>query len=234
MLYSLFCDESCHLEHDRQRSMTLGAVYCPTSFVHEANIAIRRIKAEHGFNPEAEVKWTKVSAAGASLYTTLLEYFFAQDELHFRALVIPDKSKLHHEIFEQTHDEWYYKMYFEMLKAVLSPVDCYRIYLDIKDTRSASRVAKLREVLCNNMYDFSSSIIDRVQTVRSNEVELLQLTDLMIGALSYIHRGLSGNKGKQDLIGLIQERTQLNLMRSTLPRASKFNLFIWQPRGTDQ
>lgn len=234
MLYSVFCDESCHLEHDRQRSMTLGTVYCPTSSVHEANIAVRRIKAEHGFNPEAEVKWTKVSAAGVPLYAALLEYFFAQDELHFRALVIPDKSKLHHEIFGQTHDEWYYKMYFEMLKAILSPVDRYRVYLDIKDTRGASRVAKLWEVLCNNMYDFSSSIIERVQTVRSDEVELLQLTDLMIGALSYTHRGLSGNKGKQDLIGLIRERTRLNLMQSTLPRANKFNLFIWQPQAVDQ
>jgi len=234
MLYSVFCDESCHLEHDRQRSMTLGTVYCPTSYVREASIAVRRIKAEHGFNPEAEVKWTKVSVAGVPLYAALLEYFFARDELHFRALVIPDKSKLHHESFGQTHDEWYYKMYFEMLKAILSPVDRYRVYLDIKDTRSASRVAKLQEVLCNNMYDFSSSIIERVQTVRSDEVELLQLTDLMIGALSYTHRGLSGNKGKQDLISLIRERTRLNLMQSTLPRVNKFNLFIWQPQTVDQ
>jgi len=214
--------------------MTLGTVYCPTSSVHEANVAIRRIKAEHAFNREAEVKWTKVSAAGVPLYAALLEYFFAQDELHFRALVIPDKSKLHHESFGQTHDEWYYKMYFEMLKAILSPVDRYRVYLDIKDTRGANRVAKLQEVLCNNMYDFSSSIIERVQTVRSDEVELLQLTDLMIGALSYAHRGLSGNKGKQDLIDLIRERTRLNLMQSTLPRANKFNLFIWQPQAVDQ
>lgn len=234
VVYSVFCDESCHLEHDQQRSMTLGAVYCPTSFVHGANTAIRQIKAEHGFNPKAEVKWTKVSPAGVPLYDALLEYFFAQDELHFRGLVVPDKSRLNHENFGQTHDEWYYKMYFEMLKAVLSPADRYRIYPDIKDTRSANRVAKLQQVLCNNMYDFSSSIIQRIQTVRSDEVELLQLTDLMIGALSYVHRGLLGNKGKQDLVALIRKRTRLNLIQSTLPRANKFNLFIWQPQVVGQ
>lgn len=210
--------------------MTLGAIYCPTSSVHEINAAVRQIKAEHSFNPRAEVKWTKVSAAGVPLYSALLEYFFAQDELHFRGLVIPDKSKLRHESFGQTHDEWYYKMYFEMLKAVLSPADCYRIYLDVKDTRSANRVAKLQQVLSNSMYDFSSSIIERVQTVRSDEVELLQLADLMIGALSYTHRGLMGNKGKEKAIDLIKARTHLNLMQSTLPRANKFNLFVWQPQ----
>jgi hypothetical protein len=231
MLYSVFCDESCHLEHDQQRSMTLGAIYCPTSFVHEANTTVRQIKAEHGFNPRAEVKWIKVSAGGVPLYSALLEYFFAHDELHFRGLVIPDKSKLDHEGFGQTHDEWYYKMYFEMLKAVLSPVDRYRIYVDIKDTRSANRVAKLQQVLCNNMYDFSFSIIERIQTVRSDEVELLQLTDLLIGALSYAHRGLLGNKGKQDLIDLIRRQARLNLMQSTLPRANKFNLFVWQAQA---
>jgi hypothetical protein len=214
--------------------MTLGAVYCPTSFVHEANAAMRQIKSEHRFNPRAEVKWTKVSPAGLPLYSALLEYFLARNELHFRGLVIPDKSKLNHEHFGQTHDQWYYKMYFEMLKAVLSPADQYRIYLDIKDTRSASRVAKLQEVLCNNMGDFSSLVIERIQTVRSDEVDLLQLTDLIIGALSYKHRGLSGSKGKSELVRLIVEQTHLNLMRSSLPRANKFNILIWQPQEVDK
>ena len=27
--YNVYCDESCHLEHDRQSIMVLGAVWCP-------------------------------------------------------------------------------------------------------------------------------------------------------------------------------------------------------------
>lgn len=29
MLYTVFCDESCHLQKDRSPVMVLGAMYCP-------------------------------------------------------------------------------------------------------------------------------------------------------------------------------------------------------------
>jgi hypothetical protein len=122
------------------------------------------------------------------------------DDLHFRGLVVPDKSKLRHEVFLQSHDDWYYKMYFEMLKLILNPKAHYRIYLDMKDTRGGAKVEKLHEVLANNMYDFSRKIIERVQIVRSHEVELLQMADLLIGAVSYANRELSTNAAKVDLV----------------------------------
>ena len=28
-IYNVYYDESCHLEHDRQKAMVLGAVWCP-------------------------------------------------------------------------------------------------------------------------------------------------------------------------------------------------------------
>ena len=36
-------------------------------------------------------------------------------------LVVPDKSELAHEQYNQTHDEFYYKMYFDMLKVIFEP-----------------------------------------------------------------------------------------------------------------
>ena len=27
--FNVYCDESCHLEHDRQKVMILGATWCP-------------------------------------------------------------------------------------------------------------------------------------------------------------------------------------------------------------
>lgn len=29
MKYNVYCDESCHLEHDNSSVMILGAMYCP-------------------------------------------------------------------------------------------------------------------------------------------------------------------------------------------------------------
>jgi len=195
--------------------------------VRDISIRIREIKGLHNMRAGFEIKWTKVSPAKTDFYLDIVDYFFSERNLYFRGLIVPDKSRLQHEIYSQTHDEWYYKMYFDMLKVILSPEARYRIYLDIKDTRSAIKIAKLHNVLSNNLYDFSRNIIERVQTVRSHEVEILQLTDLLIGAISYINRGLSTSIAKQALIKRIQERSHYSLTLTTLLRENKFNLFRW-------
>jgi len=225
--YNIYCDESCHLEHDYQAVMVLGAIWCPLEIVKEANSAIREVKHKHGLSSSFEIKWIKVSPAKQAFYIELVDYFFNNNDLHFRALTVPDKSKLQHELYGQDHDTWYYKMYFDMLKVILEPDARYRIYLDIKDTRSAGKMAKLHDVLCNNMYDFQRQIIERVQTVRSHEIELLQLADLLIGAISYINRNLTTNSAKVALVEKIRERSGYSLVKTNLLREDKLNLFVW-------
>ena len=226
--FNVYCDESCHLERDHQQAMVLGAVWCPLEKTREIAVRLREIKKSHGLSADFEIKWTKVSPGRLSFYLHALDYFFDDDDLHFRALLVPDKGHLRHEAFGQTHDDWYYKMYFDMLKVILSPHARYRIYLDIKDTRSGSKITRLHEVLCNNMYDFSREIIQRVQTVQSHEVELLQLADLLIGTISYANRGLSGSLAKLALVERMKERSGYSLTRTTLLREDKVNLFSWQ------
>ena len=227
-IFNVYCDESCHLENDHQKVMVLGAVWCPLEKSHEIMVRLREIKQKHGLKPEFEVKWSKVSPAKKGLYLAFVDYFFDDDDLHFRAL-IAQKTSLRHDTFGQSHDDWYYKMYFDMLKIILSPDSHYRIYLDIKDSRGGAKVAMLHEVLCNNIYDFSRAIIERVQIIRSHETEILQLADLLTGAISYANRGLSDNVGKVALIKRIRERSYYSLTRTTLYRENKVNLFRWSP-----
>lgn len=225
--FNIYCDESCHLENDQQKIMVLGAVWCPLEKAHDISLRIREIKIHHGLKPGFEIKWTKVSPAKTRFYLDLLDYFFDNIDLHFRTLIVSDKSKLCHDAFCQSHDDWYYKMYFEMLKIILSPDSNYRIYLDYKDTRGAVKVRKLHDVLCNNLYDFSRDIIERVQIVRSHEIEILQIADLLIGAISYTNRGLSGNEAKNLLVDRARKRSRYSLTRTTLLRENKFNIFVW-------
>lgn len=227
-VFNVYCDESCHLEHDHQKAMVLGAVWCPADKRAEIARRVREIKVRHGLAPEFEIKWTKVGPAKLAFYMDCVDYFFDDDDLHFRGLVVPDKSVLDHDGFEQDHDTWYYKMYFTMLKAIFDPAEQYRVYIDIKDTLGHQRVAKLHDVLCHNAYDFSRRMVARVQRVHSHEVEQLQLADLLIGALSYAHRGLTGSAAKQALIERIRQRSGYSLTRTTLQRESKFNLLIWK------
>jgi len=208
--------------------MVLGAVWCPLEKRVEISKRIKEIKARHGLSDSFEIKWSKVSPAKKEFYLDVLDYFFDDDDLHFRALVIPDKTLLRHDAFGQDHDTFYYKMFFTLLKVLFTPSNRYRTYLDIKDTRSAVTIDKLQDVLCNNMYDFSRQIIERVQTVRSHEVPILQLADMLIGIVSYANRGLKGNRGKEALVTRMQMRSGYTLCRTTLLREDKVNLFIWQ------
>jgi hypothetical protein len=228
--FNIYCDESCHLEHDHQRVMVLGAVACPVEKTREIAARIRELKVQHHLPAEFEIKWSKVSNGRLDFYLSVLDYFFDDDDLSFRALVVPDKSVLDHERFGQTHDDFYYKMYFDMLKVLLDPACRYNVYLDIKDTRSNAKTQHLHEVLANNAYDFQRQIVQRIDLVRSEHVQQVQLADLLIGGLSYLHRGLSSNRAKSGLVARMQERSRYSLRKSTLLRERKVNLFVWRPR----
>jgi len=226
--FNVYCDESCHIEHDHQPAMVLGAIWCPREKVREICVRIRDIKGRHCLARDFEIKWTKVSPAAIRFYLDVVDYFFDDDDLHFRALVVPDKTLLRHEDFGQSHDEWYYKMYFDMLKVILKPHALYSIYLDIKDSCGGRKVARLHEVLCNSILDFSRDIVENIQIVRSDEVEIIQMADLLIGAVSYTNRRLSTSTAKLALVARMRERSGYRLTRSTLFREDKINIFIWR------
>lgn len=225
---NIYCDESSHLEHDGIGSMVLGAVYCPKDICRVLSTELRNIKEYHGLSRSFETKWTKVSKSKQDYYLDVLDYFFTVPELRFRGLLVPDKSKLRHEAFDQDHSKWYFKMFFYLLKVIVNPQEQFNIFLDIKDTRSQERVEKLGEVLSNDMLDFQRAGILNIQTVRSHEVEIMQITDLIIGAIGYANRDLSSNLGKVRLVEELQGRAGTDLIHSTPLGAKKFNLFRWQ------
>lgn len=228
--YNVYCDESCHLENDGQKAMVLGAVWCPKDKRLEIAQRIREIKQRHGLGRDFEIKWTKVSPSKLAFYQDIVDYFFDDDDLHFRGLIVPDKSVLDHDSHQQDHDDWYYKMYFTMLKTIFEPDSRYYVYIDIKDTLGHEKVERLQDILCTNAYDFSRRMIADVKRVHSHEVEHLQIADLLIGALSYLHRELSGSSAKEALIARIRQRSGYRLTFNTMIRELKFNLFIWNSR----
>lgn len=231
--YNIYCDESCHLENDHIKAMSLGAIWCDRSAVRRIAEQIRQLKQAHGLSRQFEIKWTKVSPAKLDFYAAVVDLFFSSPELHFRGVVIPDKSLLDHVQFEQDHDEFYYKMFFTLLKIIFAPNQQYAIYLDIKDTRSQMMVQGLHDCLCNSLFDFDRESIERIQQIRSHESELLQVADLLIGALSYLHRGLATSPAKQTLIEQIKRLSGYSLERNTLYREEKFNLLVWQATNGD-
>lgn len=229
-LINIYCDESCHLENDHIKAMSLGAIWCDKAKINGIAEQVRALKTAHGLSRQFEIKWTKVSPAKLPFYETLVDLFFDTPELHFRGVVVPDKTLLNHVQFGQDHDDFYYKMFFTLLKVVFEPNQQYAIYLDIKDTQSQDMVKGLHNCLCNSQYDFNREAIQKIQQIRSHESELIQLADLLIGALSHLHRGVQTSAAKQALIARIRARSGYSLLQNTWYRESKFNLLVWRPQ----
>ena len=228
---NIYCDESNHLEADGISVMVLGAIYAPIEKVRQANVRIQEIKKKHKISPTNEIKWVKVSKSKIDFYLDVVDYFFDNDDLHFRAIVV-NKESLDHERFKQTHDDFYYKMYFELLSKILDPQHTYNIYPDIKDTRGSRKIKKLKEVLSNNMYDFDGRIVQRIQLVRSHEIQLLQLTDLLIGAMQFLNRSDVKSEAKHTIVERMKVRSGYDLLKSTLVREPKTNIFYWKGRDS--
>lgn len=228
MVVNVYCDESCHLENDNIKVMAIGGIYLPENSVSQINRDVNQIKSQHNIPRFREIKWTKVSVSLIEYYTDLVNYFFENELLSFRAVLIPDKTKLNHIEFNQTFDEFYYKMYYLTLVKILGVDSNIKVYIDIKDTNGSNKVAKLQSILNSKARDKNK--ITRIQQIRSHESTILQLADLLIGALTYINRGLNTSEAKNEICRLIIEKTGQSLKESSHFSERKFNIFCFDGR----
>ena len=228
MEYNIYCDESCHLEHDNEKYMVLGGIICEKSNRKIVKNDIIEIKRKNKINDTAEIKWNKVSPSKLSYYKELVDYFFENDSLRFRAMII-DKTQINHAKFKQTHDDWYYKMYYELLKNLAEPKDNNYIYLDIKDTKSARKVEGVKNYLNLKMSEYEYEPIKHIQSINSQESSIMQLADLFIGTVGYRNREMfskeSASSAKTELMNYVIEKSGYSLVKSTLLTEKKFNLF---------
>ena len=196
--------------------MFLGSVSSAYNQIKLHTENIKQLKDKHNFY--AEIKWTSVSKSKYHFYMELVDYFFATD-LKFRTVGV-EKVKINNDAFGQSYDDFYYKMYYILLNHNLNNLYSYNVYLDIKDTLSAHKVNKLKEIL-NTKY----GVFRNVQNIKSHESLILQITDFIMGAISYYHNNEEkANVAKMQIIKKIKQHSGENLMKTNY--SDKLNLFF--------
>ncbi len=228
--YKLFCDESCHLKHDNSDVMVLGTICCPDERVEDINRQIKTLRYQHNY--KTELKWTKLHAKQIDFYKALIDLFLETEALRFKATVVVNKKLLNHEQFNQgSHNNFYYKMFYYALRDFLVSGNQYKIYLDYMDTQGRDKARKLMDVLHNANY---GQIDITAYIIRSHESQLIQLCDLLIGALSYVNRTdiTHESKVKNELVAYLQQKLCRSLDIGTPPWEQKFNIFRFSPKGT--
>lgn len=234
-IINIYSDEANHLRDPNQGDfMVIGSVWCDKTRVAQISDAIRKVKEYHGLARSSEVKWTKISAGNREFYEDLVRLFFETVDLNFRAVIVP-KQKLDHEAYQQTDDDFYYKTQFLMIANIVanhSP-NIFRVYIDYKDNWSHYRSKKLEGYLSKKS-DFSECEFT-AQPVRSDESELIQLADILIGATSYRsnhYDKADPDKPKRKIVELIEDLAMQRLNQSSPKTSEKVNTFIlWEPKA---
>jgi hypothetical protein len=222
----LYCDESRHLPRDRESHMLLGLVSCPRERAQEFNHQLTAIIERHALPKHFEIKWTKVSPAGLPLYRDLLDWFLTTTDVEFHALVLSNKQQVFTRVAEAKRDDIYYTLYYELLRGVQASDQRYHAFLDIKDTRGREKLHQLKGWLALNNPALAAPGKLTLQHVHSGEIRLLQLTDLLLGAVGYARRPHTeaDSPAKRALIEHLERQLALRLAHNTLPGATKFIL----------
>ncbi|MDU8923646.1 DUF3800 domain-containing protein [Pasteurellaceae bacterium LIM206] len=227
-IYKIFCDESGHLEQNKLDAMVLGAICCSNEKSIELSKKIKWLRHKYQFRQE--FKWTKLNKHYWELYKEVIDTILFDPDVNFKATVINEKNRLNHDIYNKdSHNLFYYKMFYYTLKNFLSEGNNYRVYLDYMDTLGSQRAKELCKVLMSEHYqqvNLSATII------RSEESQLLQVCDLLIGAVAYKNRDDIEHKSeiKKHFVHYLEEKLGYCLNASAPPWEKQFNIFCFQPR----
>jgi hypothetical protein len=143
--------------------------------------------------------------------------------MKFKATFIPNKKDHAHSLHNNSHDEFYYIVYFYTMKNFMNNSDEYKIYLDYKDINGGKRIKNLKETLGKQ-----AKVCD-IYIIQSQESQILQLCDIFIGAIGYKNRidlKRKESEVKLFIIEYIEEKLGYPLM-ATAPWIEKFNIFRW-------
>lgn len=226
--YKIFCDESCHLEHDGANIMVLGAIHCTAEKAIALTKHIKWLRHQHNYTPE--LKWNKLNKHQWPLYQDLIDMITSDTDVRFKTTVVLNKDILdHHQYNAGSHNDFYYKMFYYTLRDFLKEGNEYRIYLDYMDTLGAEKTRKLCEVLQNGTRWQLQAVANVVQ---SYEVQLIQLCDLLIGAVAYRNRDDIEHKSaiKMQFVDYLESKLGYSLNNGTPPWEEQFNIFRFQPR----
>lgn len=219
--FNLYCDESTHLIHDGHPYMLLSYISIAYPQIRLAKEEIKAIKRK--FNYTEELKWTNVHSATYKVYSELVDWFFMND-LEFRTVVV-DKSQIDEKRADYSFNDFYFRMYFQLLHTKVDFQNRYNVFLDIKDTCSGEKLEKLKKIMSYN------SSIGTLQFIPSRESVFIQLADVLMGAINYnlrIQKGdVKGNViAKLKLIEKIKRHSNISQNTTTPLSRNKFNLFF--------
>ncbi len=221
-MYKIFCDESNHLYNGTSDIMVIGGICCEYTQVEYINRYIKYLKHKH--NANNELKWTKLNNNKKFFYKELLEFFYSRLDMEFNAQVLLEKSTLNYPKYNKGEtDKFFYKMYYYTLEHFLKKKDKFNIFMDYKDTKGGLFIKNLDSLIKDTFYE---NINVSYTIIHSHESQIMQLCDVLIGAISYKNRKdiVHESEIKKYIIQEIERLSACSLDDSTPQWETKFRI----------
>lgn len=223
MIYHIFCDES---RQNGERYMVLGGIIIPQETINTFNLTMQKFRDEQKMH--AELKWSKVSEQKVSEYKRFVDYFFAlnnTNKIHFSSLVI-DTHQVNHKKFSGNYETGFYKFYYQLLLncfgvGYLNEKNDVRFIIHLDYRNSKYKLSDLKDILNKGIRKKLKITTDRaisLQPINSKNSEVLQIADIIIGAIGYNKNGyeliIGSNAAKITLAKHIAQSAGLNDLKN--------------------
>ena len=213
--------------------MLYGLLIVPRGTTEEAiRDDFSRLREKHHWGM-GEFKWEKVSTGKLHIYQEFVDVFFAHPSAEFRCLVV-DKSQIDYVVYHQGDREAaFYEFYYQAISRNLSADNKYWVYADSRNNRQANRWEELKAKANEHWIGQGAqrNLVRVVEPRSSKEDDLLQITDVLLGAVGYDVEQRAESPAKVEMVHHIAEQIGCKRLREHWGRNSRFN--IWNFRFPD-
>jgi Protein of unknown function (DUF3800) len=238
LVSDIYCDES---SQTKNKFLVIGGIILPSTAVRSANACIAAARLPQ--LPRGEMKWGKVSQYKLAAYGRVAKCFFDSDEFkeaHFHCLIVP-MHELDHKTYNQGSREIGFNKEIYQLASKFARLyrdRLFHFYPDQRDTQSTPE--ELRTILNfgrRKAGDPRDWPFRRCQFRDSKKTPLLQMVDIMIGAIGYCvneHAKADGaSLAKARLSAYIMKRAGVTDCSIDTTKSGKFTIWHRQlkPRG---
>lgn len=227
MKFNIYCDES---NTNSGRHMLIGGLWVPQPI--EPSFRARLLELRQDRNLHAEMKWTKVSRSKLPEYKAFVDVFLDNALISFKCIVV-DKHILDYTAFHQGDKELgFYKFYFQLISRNLQPDNLYWLYTDERKNRKPYRLAVLK-LTVNRWWAKQAGVtpLRHIEPRRSHDDDLIQVADVLLGAIAYAWNGRRGSEAKLGLVEHISQRLGWPTLGIATARGMfKVNIWKWEPK----
>ena len=178
-------------------TLVLGALRCSPKRAAILNTKLRQIRCLCDLT--AEMKWEKISQTYLPMYKAWARSFFDDGFGRFFVMRIPRSSAYWQKWHSENRDEEIFRAYYAFLLKVVPPNTTAWVFSDWLTVKSPSRWKTIQYLVNRRRHlDWGNPgrNIRELEPVDSKSCDLIQLTDVLLGAVDSVDRPMNSTARK--------------------------------------